>query len=89
MGRRSLDSAGGCPYPRTLLYCVYGARRWLFIPSYSDSTVCSVLGRWLFNADDPEMDEGFGVKFARHKVCVHMYVQNILLDGAVLLDRKV
>ena len=47
-----------------------------------------MLGRWLFNADDPEMDEGFGVKFARHKVCVHMYVHNTLLVRTVLLERQ-
>lgn len=25
-------------------------------------------GRWLFIADDPQLDEGFGLKFFKHKV---------------------
>ena len=29
---------------------------------------CTVLGRWLFSADDPDLDEGFGAKFILYKV---------------------
>ena len=38
--------------------------------------LCTVLGRWLFNADDPENDEGFGAKFAPHAKYVEAEVDD-------------